>query len=69
MRSNYGPGKSLLVQGTDGPLPRLQPYQRCNCGVCAECQSNAHWDRVFAKFEIKEREDRRIRFRSPIADL
>jgi hypothetical protein len=36
------------------PLPRLAPYQRCTCGDCSECRSNAKWDRVFAKFEVRE---------------
>ena len=38
----------------DGPLPPLQPYQRCTCGTCRECQDNAKWDRVFAKFQIPD---------------
>jgi len=36
------------------PLPPLAPYQRCKCGACRECRENAKWDRVFAKFEVKE---------------
>jgi hypothetical protein len=35
-------------------LPPLAPYQRCRCGTCRECQDNQKWDRVFAKFEVKE---------------
>ena len=35
-------------------LPRLAPYQRCACGSCRECRDNAKWDRIFAKFEVKE---------------
>ena len=56
---------------TDAPrisrLRPLKPYTRCACGICAECQSNAHWDRVFAKFEVKENSGSGSR--SPIADL
>jgi hypothetical protein len=38
----------------DMPLPPLVAYQRCTCGICRECQSNARWDQVFAKFEVKK---------------
>jgi hypothetical protein len=36
------------------PLPPLTPYRKCTCGTCQACRSNAKWDQVFAKFEIKE---------------
>jgi hypothetical protein len=36
------------------PLAPLTPYQRCGCGVCAECRSDEKWDRAFARFEAKE---------------
>jgi hypothetical protein len=45
-----------LPAATYGPFPRLAPYQRCTCGACEECRDNAKWDRIFAKFEVKERE-------------
>jgi hypothetical protein len=51
------------------PLPQLQPYRRCPCGSCAECRSNAKWDRIFAKFEVKEYGDRRGVFGSALSDL
>ena len=38
--------------------PPLAPYQRCTCGSCRECRDNARWDRIFAKFEVKETEER-----------
>jgi hypothetical protein len=38
--------------------PPLQPYRRCTCGSCRECRDNAKWDRIFAKFEVKETEVR-----------
>lgn len=38
----------------EGPLPKLAPYKRCKCGRCPECESNAKWDAVFAKFEVQE---------------
>ena len=40
------------------PLPQLIPYQRCTCGSCRGCRDNAKWDRIFAKFEVKEQEVR-----------
>ena len=40
----------------DAPLPPLTPYRRCACGKCKECEGNAKWDRIFAKFEAKEDE-------------
>jgi hypothetical protein len=51
-----------------GPLAALVPYQRCKCGSCRECRDNAKWDRIFAKFEIKEREARSL-FRCALEDL
>ena len=38
-------------------LPPLAPYQRCTCGSCDECRSNERWDRVFARFEVKEEDN------------
>jgi hypothetical protein len=46
---------------------RLAPYQRCTCGSCRACRDNAKWDRIFAKFEVKEHEVRG--YRSPLEDL
>lgn len=51
-----------------GPPPRLPAYVRCSCGTCRECKDNEKWDRIFAKFEVKEQE-MGSRFRSPLADL
>ena len=39
-------------------LSPLRPYQPCTCGSCRECRDNAKWDRIFAKFEVKEEEVR-----------
>lgn len=49
-------------------LPPLAPYQRCTCGSCDECRDNAKWDRIFAKFEVKEREVRGT-FQCALADI
>jgi hypothetical protein len=49
-------------------LPRLALYQGCTCGSCFECRDNARWDRVFAKFEVKEPDVRGL-YRCAIADL
>jgi hypothetical protein len=51
-----------------GPLPPLEPYRRCPCGRCAECRSNEKWDRIFAKFEVKDYEER-SQVGSPLNDL
>ena len=61
--------KASMAAEQTRSLPPLQPYTRCTCGSCRECLSNARWDRVFAKFEIKERADQRGLSRSPISDL
>ena len=53
---------------TTRPLPPLVPYVRCKCGWCRACLDNAKWDRVFAKFETKEREERGV-FQSALNDL
>jgi hypothetical protein len=49
------------------PLPPLRPYQRCKCGSCRECKDNERWDRVFAKFEVKDSPSEWGR--SPLSDL
>ena len=46
-----------LDQVVDAPLPPLMPYQRCQCGKCTECRTNAKWDRIFAKFEARQEDD------------
>lgn len=33
---------------------RLDPYPRCRCGQCRECEDNARWDRIFSRFEVKQ---------------
>ena len=48
-------------------VQRPAPYQRCTCGSCRACRDNAKWDRIFAKFEVKEHEVRG--YRSPREDL
>jgi hypothetical protein len=53
--------KSPAPQSRSGDLtalPPLEPYKRCTCGACRECRDNERWDRVFAKFEVKETEVR-----------
>jgi hypothetical protein len=63
------PFRNLLTDSTRiSPLRPLKPYTRCACGICPECKSNAHWDRVFAKFEVNEQGSRGVS-RSPLADL
>ena len=49
-------------------FPPLAPYQRCTCGLCRECRDNAKWDRIFAKFEVKEQEVYGL-FRCALKDL
>ncbi len=51
------------------PLLALTPYRRCTCGLCRECEDNAKWDRVFAKFEVRDYAEEPRLFRSPLADL
>jgi hypothetical protein len=52
-----------------GPLLPLVPYQRCTCGSCRGCRDNAKWDRIFAKFEVKECREVRGVFRCALEDL
>lgn len=59
---------AVLDVRTSYPLPRLAPYRRCRCGLCRECRDNAKWDRIFAKFETKEREEHGL-FQSALTDL
>jgi hypothetical protein len=49
-------------------LPPLKSYRRCTCGSCTECSTNEKWDRIFAKFEEKEREVRGM-FQCALNDL
>ena len=67
LQNNWGPRPSAVP--ATAPLPPLQPYTRCPCGSCTECRSNAKWDRIFAKFEVKEYGDVRGMCRSPLSDL
>ena len=60
-------GLNLAV--IDAPLPPLQPFARCTCGQCRECLDNQKWDRVFAKFEVKQHWDSTGIFRSALNDL
>jgi len=53
---------------TNHPLPPLAPYVRCTCGSCRDCIDNAKWDRIFAKYEIKEQEERGV-YRCALSDL
>ena len=53
----------------NAPLPPLEPYQRCRCGTCRTCLDNAKWDRIFAKFEVKDDGEVRGLFQSPLNDL
>ncbi len=46
----------------------LEVYQRCHCGRCRECLDNARWDRIFARFESTEREERGM-FQCALNDL
>jgi hypothetical protein len=49
-------------------LPPLEPPKRCTCGSCRACLENARWDRIFAKFEVKETEVRGL-YACPLAEL
>ena len=53
----------------NAPLPPLHPFVRCVCGRCRECRDNEKWDRVFAKFEVKNYREESGLFRSPLADF
>ena len=53
----------------EAPLPPLEPYARCKCGRCRECLENQKWDRIFAKFEVKQHWDSTGIFRSALHDL
>ncbi len=56
------------VRDVPTALPRVEPYRRCTCGSCPTCRDNEKWDRIFAKFESKEREVRGM-FQCPLNDL
>jgi len=45
---------SPAVPDMTAPLPRRPNYERCRCGYCRKCRENEKWDRMFAKFEVKE---------------
>ena len=53
----------------DAPLPPLEPYARCKCGACSVCLDNQKWDRIFARFEVKQHWDTKGIFRSALHDL
>ena len=54
MRRSFRSRETQVV--LNAPLPALQPYKRCVCGKCRECQDNEKWDRVFAKYQTPEDE-------------
>lgn len=68
-RKKIGPDDFPRFTDEGAPLPPLQPYKRCTCGVCHDCQTNAKWDRVFAKFAASEQRDEKGWFRSPLSDF
>jgi hypothetical protein len=51
-RNRTYPGSRNTGPSGDAPLPPLEPYRRCRCGVCRACKDNEKWDRIFAKFEV-----------------
>jgi hypothetical protein len=42
------------ASAVNAPLPPLAPYQRCSRGKGPECRTNEKWDKIFARFEVKE---------------
>ena len=67
-QSNVTACRALRKLADPALLPQLAPYQRCTCGSCRACRDNAKWDRIFAKFEVKEQEVRGM-YRCALADL
>lgn len=63
------PTPPMASANLNRPLRPLAPYKRCVCGVCRVCLENAKWDRIFAKFEVKQDADGGGFCRSPIADF
>jgi hypothetical protein len=53
---------------TNHPLPPLLPYARCTCGSCRTCRDNAKWDRIFARHELKQRDELGL-YGCPLNDL
>ena len=62
------PLRVLLPAPLRAAVPRLPQYHRCTCGLCRECRDNARWDRIFAKFEVKEPEVRGV-YRCALNDI
>ena len=50
-------------------FPRLEPYRRCTCGRCRECEDNERWDRIFARFEVKKYWEERGMFQSTLRGM
>ena len=67
-RSNVTGCRAFRELADPAPLPQLAPYRRCTCGLCRECHENARWDKIFAKFEVKEQEVRGLH-RCALEDL
>lgn len=47
----------------------LAPYPRCKCGTCWQCLDNEKWDRIFAKFIVRNYGSPRGVFQSTLRDL
>jgi hypothetical protein len=54
------PNKAPLRAPRRVTLPPPAPYLPCACGSCPKCRDNAKWDRIFAKFELKEADVRGV---------
>lgn len=50
-------------------LPPLRPFPRCRCGQCRDCQENDRWDRIFARFEVKQPWEPRGLLQSTLREL
>jgi len=47
----------------------LAPYPRCRCGQCLSCRDNEKWDRIFAKFALKDYREVKGLFQSALRDM
>jgi hypothetical protein len=70
MKTNRRLARAAAPQGAArGYFPRLEPFPRCRCGQCRECQENDRWDRVFARLEVKKYWEDRGLFQSTLRGL
>ena len=55
--------------GEERRFPAIEPLPRCRCGACQDCRENDRWERIFARFEVKQYWEERGLLQSSLGGL